>query len=199
MPTTQLHLPELHGVSSGERREGEASSAEASEGLGEMVPDVYDELRSLARSYLRGERLAHTLQATALVHEAYVRLQKQPNIDWQNPSHVIGVFARVMRQTLTNHAVARYRLKRGGADPFELTLEFYESRRVDVTLLNEALEALEVLDPRQAQIVELRFFAGLAIDDIAELLKISPATVKRDWTLAKVWLRRELSPDPDRA
>jgi RNA polymerase sigma factor (TIGR02999 family) len=195
MPTTQLHVAELPGVSSEGRREGEAFAENASEGLREIVPEVYDELRSLARSYLRGERLAHTLQPTALVHEAYVRLQKQPNIDWQNRSHVVGVFARVMRQTLTNHAVARHRLKRGGADPFELTLEFYESRRIDVTLLNEALEALEVLDPRQAQIVELRFFAGLAIEEIAELLKISPATVKRDWTLAKVWLRRELSPD----
>jgi RNA polymerase sigma factor (TIGR02999 family) len=163
--------------------------------LSEIVPKVYDELRRLARTYLRGERLAHTLQPTALVHEAYLRLQKQPNLDWQNPSHIVGMFARVMRQTLTNHAVARHRVKRGGADPFELTLEFYESRKINVTVLNEALEALEALDARQAQIVELRFFAGLSIEEISELLKISPATVKRDWTLAKVWLRRELSPE----
>jgi RNA polymerase sigma factor (TIGR02999 family) len=163
--------------------------------LSEIVPKVYDELRRLARTYLRGERLAHTLQPTALVHEAYLRLQKQPNLDWQNPSHIVGMFARVMRQTLTNHAVARHRVKRGGADPFELTLEFYESRKIDVTVLNEALEALEALDARQAQIVELRFFGGLSIEEISELLKISPATVKRDWTLAKVWLRRELSPE----
>jgi RNA polymerase sigma factor (TIGR02999 family) len=106
---------------------------------------------------------------------------------------VVAIFARVMRQTLTNHAVARHRLKRGGADPLAQTLEFYESRKIDVTLLNQALEALEVLDARQAQIVELRFFAGLSIDEISELLKISPATVKRDWTLAKVWLRQELA------
>jgi RNA polymerase sigma factor (TIGR02999 family) len=163
--------------------------------LSEMVPEVYDELRRLARTYLRGERIAHTLQPTALVHEAFLRLQKQPNLDWQNPSHVVGVFARVMRQTLTNHAVARHRVKRGGADPLALTLEFYESRKIDVTALNEALEALEALDARQAQIVELRFFAGLSIEEISELLKISPSTVKRDWTLAKVWLRRELSPE----
>ena len=159
----------------------------------DMIPEVYDELRRLARIYLRGERVAHTLQPTALVHEAYLRLQKQPNLDWQDPNHIVGIFARVMRQTLTNYAVARHRVKRGGADPFALTLEFYESRKIDVTVLNQALEALEALDARQAQIVELRFFAGLSIEEISTLLKISPATVKRDWTLAKVWLRRELS------
>jgi RNA polymerase sigma factor (TIGR02999 family) len=161
--------------------------------LSNIIPEVYDELRRLARTYLRGERIAHTLQPTALVHEAYLRLQKQPNLDWRSPRDVVAVFARVMRHTLTNHAVARQRLKRGGADSFELTLEFYESRKIDVTVLNESLAALETLDARQAQIVELRFFAGLSIEEISELLKISPATVKRDWTLAKVWLRRELS------
>ena len=179
----------------GAREQDSATPPPEEAPLSDMIPEVYDELRCLARTYLRGERVAHTLQPTALVHEAYLRLQNQPDLDWQNPSHVIGVFARVMRHTLTNHAVARHRVKRGGADPFALTLEFYESRKIDVTVLNQALEALEALDARQAQIVELRFFAGLSIEEVAELLKISPATVKRDWTLAKVWLRRELSAD----
>ena len=163
--------------------------------MSEMLPGVYDELRRLAAAYLRGERVAHTLQPTALVHEAYLRLRKQTNVAWENPSHLVAVFARVMRQTLTNYAVARSRLKRGGADLFAVTLEFYDSRKIDVALLNQALEALELLDPRQAQIVELRFFGGLTIEEIAELLSISPATVKREWAVAKVWLRRELAAD----
>jgi RNA polymerase sigma factor (TIGR02999 family) len=158
----------------------------------QMIPEVYEELRQLAAAYLRGERVAHTLQPTALVHEAYLRLSGA-RLDWKNPQHVVGIFARVMRQTLINHAVARNRLKRGGGDPTPLTLEFYDSRKVDLTLLNESLDALEALDPRQAQIVELRFFGGLVIEQIADLLGISPATVKREWTVAKVWLRRELS------
>lgn len=159
----------------------------------EMIPDVYEELRRLAAAYLRGERVTHTLQPTALVHEAYLRLRSDSGLEWQNPQQVVGIFARVMRQTLINHAVARNRLKRGGGDREALTLEFYDSRKVDLTLLNEALEALETLDARQAQIVELRFFGGLVVEEIAELLGISPATVKREWATAKVWLRRELS------
>ncbi|MFL6529617.1 MAG: ECF-type sigma factor [Chthoniobacterales bacterium] len=162
-------------------------------GIDEMMPGVYEELRRLATSYLRGERAEHTLQGTALVHEAYLRLINQEDLKWENRAHFMGIFARLMRQTLTNHAVAKHRLKRGGADPMQLTLEFYESKKVDVTALDEALRELEVLDSRQAQIVELRFFAGLTIEEIAELLAISPATVKREWTVAKIWLRRELS------
>ncbi len=161
--------------------------------MGDMIPEVYQELRRLAAAYLRGERVAHTLQPTALVHEAYLRLRSDAGVEWKNPQQVVGIFARVMRQTLINHAVARNRLKRGGDDPTALTLEFYDSRKVDLTVLNEALEGLEALDARQAQIVELRFFGGLVIEEIADLLGISPATVKREWTVAKVWLRRELS------
>ncbi|MGI9087677.1 MAG: sigma-70 family RNA polymerase sigma factor [Chthoniobacterales bacterium] len=112
----------------------------------------------------------------------------------ENPAHFIGIFARIMRQTLTNYAVAKHRLKRGGDERMQLTLEFYESRKIDVQALDEALQELEALDPRHAQIVELRFFGGLTIEEIAEVLAISPATVKRDWTVAKVWLRREISP-----
>ena len=163
-------------------------------GVEEMMPGVYEELRRLAASYLRRERVDHTLQSTALVHEAYLRLIHDGNkLEWQNRAHFVGIFARLMRQTLTNHAVAKHRLKRGGDERLQLTLEFYESRKVDVGVLDDALRALEVLDPRQAQIVELRFFAGLTVEEIAEVLSISPATVKREWTVAKLWLRRELS------
>jgi len=161
--------------------------------ISEMMPEVYEDLRRLAETFLRGERTAHTLQRTALVHEAFLRLIGEENLVWQNRSHFIGIFARVMRQTLTNYAVARHRLKRGGSDPLRLTLEFYDSRKIDVTALDQALQVLQALDERQARIVELRFFAGLTVEETAELLEISPATVKRDWTLAKIWLRRELS------
>jgi RNA polymerase sigma factor (TIGR02999 family) len=173
----------------------EANHAERNDAaaISEMMPEVYEDLRRLAETFLRGERTAHTLQRTALVHEAFLRLIGEKNLVWQNRSHFIGIFARVMRQTLTNYAVARHRLKRGGSDPLRLTLEFYDSRKIDVTALDEALQALEALDERQARIVELRFFAGLTVEETAELLEISPATVKRDWTLAKIWFRRELS------
>ena len=173
----------------------EANHAEPNEAtaISEMMPEVYDDLRRLAETFLRGERTAHTLQRTALVHEAFLRLIGEENLVWQNRSHFIGIFARVMRQTLINYAVARHCLKRGGPDPLRLTLEFYDSRKIDVTVLDQALQALEALDERQARIVELRFFAGLTVEETAELLEISPATVKRDWTLAKIWLRRELS------
>jgi RNA polymerase sigma-70 factor (ECF subfamily) len=161
--------------------------------ISKMMPEVYEDLRRLAETFLRGERTAHTLQRTALVHEAFLRLIGVKNLVWQNRSHFIGIFARVMRQTLINYAVARRRLKRGGSDPLRLTLEFYDTRKIDVTALDQALQALEALDERQARIVELRFFAGLTVEETAELLEISQATVKRDWTLAKIWLRRELS------
>lgn len=160
----------------------EANHAERTEvaAISEMMPEVYDDLRRLAETFLRGERTAHTLQRTALVHEAFLRLIGEKNLVWQNRSHFIGIFARVMRQTLTNYAVARHRLKRGGSDPLRLTLEFYDSRKIDVTALDQALQALEALDERQARIVELRFFGGLTVEETAELLEISPATVKRD-------------------
>jgi RNA polymerase sigma-70 factor (ECF subfamily) len=173
----------------------EANPAERNEAaaISAMMPEVYEDLRRLAETFLRGERTAHTLQRTALVHEAFLRLIGEKNLVWQNRSHFIGIFARVMRQTLINYAVARHRLKRGGSDPLRLTLEFYDSRKIDVAALDQALQALEALDERQARIVELRFFAGLTLEETAELLEVSPATVKREWTLAKIWLRRELS------
>jgi RNA polymerase sigma-70 factor, ECF subfamily len=174
-------------------REANHAGHNAAAAISEMMPEVYEDLRGLAGIFLRGERTAHTLQRTALVHEAFLRLIGENNLVWQNRSHFIGIFARVMRQTLTNYAVARHRLKRGGSNPLSLTLEFYDSRKIDVTALDQALQGLEALDERQARIVELRFFAGLTVEETADLLEISPATVKRDWTLAKIWLRRELS------
>jgi RNA polymerase sigma factor (TIGR02999 family) len=159
-----------------------------------MMPEVYEDLRRLAASYLRGERSEHTLQRTALVHEAYLRLADQrQEAAWQNRAHFLGIFARIMRQTLTNYAIARQREKRGGIDPLERALEFYDQRKIDVTVLDAALRDLERLDPRQGQIVELRFFGGLTVAEIASVMGISPATVKREWATAKIWLRRELS------
>ena len=164
------------------------------EALAEMMPEVYEDLRRLAASYLRGERSEHTLQRTALVHEAYLRLADQrQEVPWQNRAHFLGIFARIMRQTLTNYAIARQREKRGGTDPMERAFEFYDQRKIDVTALDAALRDLEALDPRQGQIVELRFFGGLTVAEIAAVMGISPTTVKRDWATAKIWLRRELS------
>jgi RNA polymerase sigma factor (TIGR02999 family) len=171
-----------------------ASRTTAAEALAAMMPEVYDDLRRLAASYLRGERSEHTLQRTALVHEAYLRLANQRQEGaWQNRAHFLGIFARLMRQTLTNYAIARQRKKRGGTDPLEQALEFYDQRKIDVTALDIALRDLESRDPRQGQIVELRFFGGLTVAEIASVMGISPATVRREWAIAKLWLRRELS------
>lgn len=163
------------------------------ESLTEMTAEAYEELLRLAASYLRFERSEHTLRRTALVHEAFLRLADQPSLKWQNRAHFIGIFARIMRQTLTNYAVARHRQKRGGTDPLEKALEFYERHKIDVAALDRLLNDLESFDSRQGQIVELRFFGGLTIPEIATAMEISPATVKREWTMAKMWLRRELS------
>ena len=154
--------------------------------LGEMIPTVYDELLRLAEIYLRGERSDHTLQRTALVHEAFLRLENQPTASWENRAHFLGIFSRTMRQTLTNYAIARNRQKRGGKDRLELAAEFYESRAIDVTRVDEALRELERLDPRQSQIVELRFYGGLTVPEISAAMGISVATVQREWALAKV-------------
>jgi RNA polymerase sigma factor (TIGR02999 family) len=165
----------------------------ASKTLEAMLSLVYEELRLLAGGYMRRERPEHTLQRTALVHEAYLRLAAQRDVSWENPAHFLAIFARLMRQTLTNHAVARSRAKRGGSDPTALILEFYDRRQIDVAAVDEALRELEALDARQARIVELRFFGGLKVEEIAKLLEISPATVKREWAVAKLWLRQTLS------
>jgi RNA polymerase sigma factor (TIGR02999 family) len=182
--------PENAPSTSGER--GKAPS-DVTEALEEMMPLVYEELRRLAGGYLSKERPEHTLQRTALVHEAYLRLVGQDHVSWENPANLLAIFARLMRQTLINHAVARTRAKRGGTNPTEVMLEFYERHEIDVTTVDEALRELEALDSRQAQIVELRFFGGLTIEEIGALLEISPATVKREWSVAKLWLRKALA------
>jgi RNA polymerase sigma factor (TIGR02999 family) len=160
----------------------------------DLLPLVYDELRRLAGSYLRRENPGHTLQSTALVHEAYLRLVDQ-EVSWQSRAHFFGIAAQMMRRILVDHARTKNAAKRGdGACRVTLdeALVSTESRDVDVLALDQAMNKLAELDKQQSQIVELRFFGGLSIEDTAELLKISPATVKRDWAMAKAWLYREM-------
>jgi RNA polymerase sigma factor (TIGR02999 family) len=164
--------------------------------LDQLTPLVYDELRQMARTYLRRERSDHTLQATALVHEAYLRLIDQHSVSWQNRAHFFGIASQMMRRILVNYALARATAKRGGnAEKLSLdeALSFDDEREMDLILLNEALEELERLDPKQTRIVELRFFGGLSIKETAEALKLSPATVKREWDTARLWLRRQIA------
>ena len=167
------------------------------ETLSRMLPEVYEQLRNLAEGYLSGERPNHTLQATALVHEAYLRLREQRQVDWTNRAQFLGIAARMMRRVLRNYAAARHAQKRGGVDPIRVTLDeamdFYHRNDISVAAVDEALTELEKLDKRQAQIVELRFFGGLTIEEIGDLLRISPATVKREWATAKLWLQHQLS------
>ena len=163
--------------------------------LEELLPLVYDELRRLARGYLHRERSDHTLQSTALVHEAYLRLVDQ-NVSWQNRAHFFGIAAEMMRRILVDHARAKNTAKRGdGTCRVTLDEEIMGAgeRDVDVLALDEALTKLSKFDPQQGRIVELRFFAGLSIEDTSAILKISPATIKRDWAMAKAWLFREMS------
>lgn len=162
--------------------------------LDALLPLVYDELRRLARSYLQRERSDHTLQSTALVHEAYLRLVDQ-NVSWQNRAHFFGIAAQMMRRILVDHARGHNSAKRGeGVCKVTLDEEIVSAgqRDLDVIALDEALTNLARFDPQQSRIVELRFFAGLSIEDTSEILKISPATVKRDWAMAKAWLFREM-------
>jgi RNA polymerase sigma factor (TIGR02999 family) len=167
------------------------------EALDTLMPLVYAELRRLAQHYLRSERTDHTLQGTALVHEAYLRLAGQSPPQWQNRAHFFGIAAHIMRQILVEHARANSAAKRGGKNASKLTLdaafEIQQKTDVDVIALDEALDRLSALDPQQSRIVELRFFAGLTIEDTAEVIGISPATVKRDWTSARAWLHREIA------
>jgi RNA polymerase sigma-70 factor (ECF subfamily) len=163
----------------------------------ELSAATYEKLRRLAADYLRSERAGHTLQPTALLHEAFLRVLKQPDHAWRDEAHVIAFAARAMRRILISYGVARTRDKRGGPSavrlPLDEALDFCVERDLNVGAIDEALEELEREDPRQAQIVELRFFAGLTVDEIASTLKISRATVKRDWATAKLWLRARLS------
>ena len=166
------------------------------EAMDNLVPLVYDELHRQAHLFLNRERPNHTLQTTALVHEAYLRLIEQRYVDWQNRAHFFGIAANLMRRVLINYAKNKQTLKRGGADndlQFEETMcVATEDRDVDLFALDRALNELFELDERQANIVELRYFSGLSIEETAEVLKISPATVNREWKMAKAWLRSEL-------
>ncbi len=170
---------------------GDAEAAER------FVPLIYDELRRQAHRFLNRERANHTLQTTALVHEAYLRLTEQRNVNWQNRAHFFGLAAQMMRRILVNYAVSRNREKRGGANENialdETIVIAAEKSEVDLMALDEALTRLEKLDARQARVVELRYFSGLNIEETAEVLNISPATVKREWSMAKAWLKAELS------
>jgi RNA polymerase sigma factor (TIGR02999 family) len=161
----------------------------------QLIPLVYDELHRLARGQMQHERPDHTLQATALVHEAYLRLVNQPQRTWQNRAHFIAVAAQVMRRLLVDHARARCTSKRGNAPqrvPLDEPLLFTEEQSDDLVLLDEALARLAQFDRRQSRIVELRFFGGLTVDETAEALSVSPKTVKRGWTVARAWLHREV-------
>lgn len=164
--------------------------------LDRLMPLVYDELRRLARSYLRRERPDHTLQATALVHEAYLRLIDQHSVSWQNRAHFFGIASQMMRRILVNHALAKATAKRGGPTEklsLDRALGFARERHIDLIALDDALKELEMVDTRQSRIVELRFFGGLSIEETAEVLKLSSATVKREWSTARLWLRRQIA------
>lgn len=165
--------------------------------LDEILPLVYDELRRLAKSYLSRERDNHTLQPTALVHEAYIRLIGQKEIEWQNRAHFFGVSARLMREILIEYARGRNRQKRGGENKTQIALDenisFINQNELDVIAVDDALSKLEELDERQARIVEMKFFGGLTVEEIGEVLSISPATVKREWSTAKLLLYKMLN------
>jgi RNA polymerase sigma factor (TIGR02999 family) len=166
------------------------------EAFEELVPLVIGELRQRAEAYLRRERSDHTLQPTALVNEVYLQLVDQNRIEWRNRTHFFAVAARMMRHLLVDHARARAAEKRGGnveIVPLEEARAGSESRAVDLLALDEALEGLTRLNPRQARVVEMRYFAGLTLEETAEVLGINRVTVGRDWRNARMWLRRQLS------
>ncbi len=164
--------------------------------LEKLVPQVYQELRRLARRQMMRERPGHTLQATALINEAYLRLVDLRNVQWQNRAHFFALCARLMRRILVDFARSRQYAKRGGGErPVSLDESLVVSpvHSTDLVAADDALKALTKVDARKAQVVELRFFGGLTVEETAEVLKVSPETVRRDWRLAKAWLLRELS------
>lgn len=168
-----------------------------SEALEKLLPIVYDELHRLASSIFRRDfRSNHTLQPTALVHEAYLKLiGSSSEISWQNRAHFFGIAARLMRQVLVNHAVAHKAEKRGGGETIlalDEAVSFFQGQNLEILALHEALEKLNLLDKKQAEIVELKFFGGLTNEETAEVLQISVSTVKREWEMARTWLYREL-------
>lgn len=165
--------------------------------LDAVMPVVYDELRAIARRQLGAERSDHTLQPTALVHEAYLRLGRLERIEWLNRAQFFAIAARAMRRVLVDHALARRAAKRGGGAehvPLDEALLVSVEDAGEILALNEALARLEAREPRLARVVECRYFAGFSIEETAEALGVSPATVKRDWAVARAWLNRELAP-----
>jgi len=168
------------------------------EALDKLMPIVYEELRRQAARYLRKERPGHTLQTTALIHEAYVRLVDQRAVQWQNRAHFFGIAAQLMRRILVDHARTKKRVKRGGSD-VRVSINdanvAVKGQDLDVVALDEALQRLAEIDEQQSRVVELRFFSGLTVEETAAVMGISKATVKRDWSMAKAWLHRELTGD----
>ena len=194
--TTFSSLPEC------EREELTTMAAglyQSNETMNHALPALYDELRALAAGYLRRERPDHTLQPTALVHESYLRLRAQRTVDWNNRLQFLSIAARMMRRILANYASARATAKRGSNAPkmeIDVALDLSDHDTVGIGAVEEALRELERFDARQAKIVELRFFGGMTFEEAAALLGISPRTAKREWAVAKRWLRRELSTSP---
>ena len=166
------------------------------EALAELIPQIYDELRRLASSYLRGERVDHTLQTTALVHEAYLRLVDQRQVEWSNRNHFFGVAAQMMRRILVDHARKHVSLKRGGSFArisLEQAAVFSRERPGELIVVDELLTRLASIDPQGSRIVELRFFAGLSLEETAEVTGLSTAKVRREWSATKAWLSREMT------
>jgi RNA polymerase sigma factor (TIGR02999 family) len=166
--------------------------------LDKLMPLVYQELHRLAHQYMARERPEHTLQTSALLNEAYLRLVDQKNVRWQNRAQFFGIAAKLMRQILVDHAKQRHRAKRGGHArqiPLDEAVIVSPDRTAEMMALDEALESLATVDQRKSQILELRFFGGLSIEETAEVLGVSPGTVMRDWTLAKAWLQIEMTRD----
>jgi RNA polymerase sigma-70 factor, ECF subfamily len=164
--------------------------------LDRLMPLVYTELRQLARRYMRRERSGHTMQTTALIHEAYLRLVDQNQVRWQNQAHFFGIAARLMRHILIEHARRHARAKRGGGAgkiSLDETAIVSQARAAELLALDDALEQLAAIDQRKSRVVELRFFGGLSVEEAAEVLNVAPNTVLRDWRMAKAWLRREIS------
>jgi RNA polymerase sigma-70 factor, ECF subfamily len=162
----------------------------------ELIPFLYRELKRIAAAQLRSERPGHTLQATALVHEAYLKLVDQRRVTWQNRAHFFGVAAQVMRRILLDYAKGRARGKRGGdlrKTSLDEALVVSHDRAFELVQIDEALQRLEAFDQRQAKVVEMRFFGGLSVEETAEALGVSEPTVKREWAMAKAWLHREIS------
>jgi RNA polymerase sigma factor (TIGR02999 family) len=164
--------------------------------LDSLMPLVYQELRRLAHCYMRRERVGHTLQTTALINEAYLRLVEQQHVQWHNRAHFFAISAQLMRRILVDHARSHARAKRGGGVlkmSLDEALVPSQKRAAELVALDDALQSLATVDLRKSQVVELRFFGGLSVEETAEVLKVTPMTVTRDWKTAKAWLHREMS------